>query len=176
MTFRYSNALVFAALLMALSSTAVAKDTGFYIGASIGGATVDADAIDVDDINFSSTDFAYKLLAGYQFNGLLAVEGGYRDFGSPTDSGVKIEPDGWDIYGVFGLPLGPVRLFGKLGGIAWESKSQFGSLTDKDDGFDLAAGVGLELELFGLGLRGEVEYFDMLSDTWMYTLGATFTF
>lgn len=169
-------ALAFTALTVMLSSNAMAKDTGFYIGASIGGATVDAKEFDAGDIDFSSTDFAYKILAGYQFNGILAVEGGYRDFGSPKDNGVKIDPDGWDIYGVAGLPLGPIRLFGKLGGIAWETKSRFGDLSEKDDGFDLGAGVGLEFELFGLGLRGEVEYFDMLGDTWMYTLGGTFTF
>lgn len=176
MNARQPVVLAFAALMALFSAAATAKDTGFYIGASVGGATVDAGNFDAEDIDFSSTDFAYKILAGYQFNGLLAVEGGYRDFGSPDEDGLKIAPDGWDIYGVAGLPLGPIRVFGKLGGIAWEAKSQFGDFSAKDDGFDLAAGVGLEIELFSLGVRGEVEYFDMLGDTWMYTLGATFTF
>jgi len=45
-----------------------------------------------------------------------------------------------------------------------------------DDGFDFSAGAGVEIELGSFGIRGEVEYLDVLDETWLYSVGATFTF
>ncbi len=144
------------------------KDRGFYFGGSVGSANVSADNIDFDE-----NDFAWKAFAGYQLIQLLAVEGGYVDFGSPSSSGIKVDANGWDAFGVVGLPLGPFRLFGKLGAIYWDS--DFSGAND-EDGTDLAAGFGVEFEVFSLGVRGEVEYFDALDNIWMYSVGATYTF
>ncbi|MEJ2138731.1 MAG: outer membrane beta-barrel protein [Gammaproteobacteria bacterium] len=159
-----------AAIALALSwpVSGSAKDKGFYIGGSIGSADVSEDSV-----NFDENDFAWKAFAGYQIIGLLAVEGGYVDFGSPSDSNLKLDPSGWDAFGVLGLPIGPVRLFGKLGAIYWDADSS--DISD-DDGTDLAAGIGLDFELFGLAVRGEVEYFDALDDIYMLSVGATYTF
>lgn len=170
---------LFAAAGLIWSAGASAKDEGFYLGASAGVASVE---VEESDVEFDESDFAWKVFGGYQFNGLFAVEGGYVDFGNPDkDYGdlignVDVDVTGFDLFGVVGLPLGPVRAFGKLGGVFWDAdvNTDFGS--GSDDGTELAAGVGLEFEIFGLGLRGEVEYFDVEDGIYLYTVGATFTF
>ena len=158
------------------TSAAMAKDEGFYIGASAGAVTIKDKVSDISDITFDESDFAFKIFGGYQFNGLFALEGGYVDFGSPSGDGIEVDAYGIDAFGVVGIPIGPIRGFAKGGGIYWDGDASAFGFTANDDGFDLAAGVGLELELFGLGVRGEVEYFDFADEVWMYTVGATFTF
>ena len=160
------------------ASTALAKDDGFYVGASVGSATIKDRVSDVGDIGFDESDFAFKLFGGYQFNGLFAVEGGYVDFGKPSDDLLKVDVYGIDAFGVVGLPIGPIRGFAKAGGIYWDAKASLRdtSLSASDDGFDLAAGVGLDFEIVGIAVRGEIEYFDFADDVWMYSVGATFTF
>ncbi len=160
------------------ASAAMAKDDGAYVGASLGLASFEEQDIDIDDIeDFDESNFAFKIFAGYQFNGFFAVEGGYVDFGNPSTDNIEVDAYGLDAFAVVGIPLGPIRGFAKGGGIYWEAETTAFDVFDvDDDGFDLAAGVGLELELFGLGIRGEVEYFDIADEVWMYSLGATFTF
>ncbi len=161
-----------------VTAPALAKDEGFYLGASVGSANVQQNGSDPDlgDFKFDESDFAWKIFAGYQFGPILAIEGGYRDFGSPDTTGLSVDPYGIDVYGVAGVPLGPVRLFGKLGGIYWNADTRVDGMKDSDDGFEVAAGVGLEFELGSFAIRGEVEYMDIFDDTWMYTIGATYTF
>ncbi|WP_169307087.1 outer membrane beta-barrel protein [Ferrimonas sediminicola] len=172
------NAVWLCLLFFLVAGTAQAKDEGFYLGASLGSATIEQEGSDPDlgDFNFDEDDFAWKIFGGYQFNGLLAIEGGYVDLGSPSDSGSEVDPYGLDLFAVAGIPLGPMRVFGKLGGIYWDSDLTQDGDKISDDGFDVAAGAGLEFELGSFALRGEVEYLDVLDGTWMYTIGATVTF
>ena len=53
-----------------------------------------------------------------------------------------------------------------------------GPVTVKDDeeGTDLAAGLGAQVELFGVGVRAEVEYFDFADDILAATVGLTYSF
>lgn len=164
--------------IFALFSTtaALAKDEGFYVGASVGAVTIEERVSDIGDVSFDESDFAFKIYGGYQFSGFFALEGGYVDFGSPSGNGISVDAYGVDAFGVVGIPIGPIRGFAKGGAIAWDAKASAFGFSESDDDIDLAAGVGLEFELFGLGLRGEVEYFDIADDVWMYTVGATFTF
>jgi hypothetical protein len=173
---RYLLAIV---LALSLSQAAFAKETGFYLGASIGAATVQQSGSDPDlgDFEIDDDDFAWKIFGGYQFNSIFAIEGGYRDFGKPETSITKTDLNGLDVFGLAGLPLGPIRLFGKLGAVYWEGDTTISGVSvSDDDGFEFGAGVGLDFELWKLAVRGEVEYFDVLDDTLMYTVGATFTF
>ncbi|MBY5921224.1 outer membrane beta-barrel protein [Ferrimonas balearica] len=169
--------LTLSVLLALASAPALAKDEGFYVGASLGSASIQQKGIDdIDFPEFDESDFAWKLFVGYQFGPVFAVEGSYRDLGSPTAGAAKVDPYGLDVFAVAGIPLGPIRGFGKLGGIYWDSDTKFEGQKSSDDGFDLAAGVGLEFELGSFAIRGEVEYLDILDETWMYTIGATITF
>jgi hypothetical protein len=159
------------------ASTALAKDEGFYVGASVGAVTIEEKISDFDDIDFDESNFAFKIFGGYQFNGLFALEGGYVDFGSSSNDFLDLDVYGIDAFGVVGIPIGPIRGFAKAGGIYWDAEAEVLDIFNADDdGFDFAAGVGLELEILGLGVRGEIEYFDVADSVWMYTVGATFTF
>lgn len=73
---------------------ALAKDAGFYIGGSVGSAKIEDKVSDIDEIEFDESDFAFKIFAGYQFNGVFALEGGYVDFGSPSNSNVEVDGSG----------------------------------------------------------------------------------
>jgi len=176
---RVRNVLVLMSLSLVVSAQAQAKDEGFYLGGSLGMATVQQSGTDPElgYFEIDDSDYAYKVFGGYQFSPIFAIEGGYRDLGKPSSRIAKTDLQGLDVFGIAGFPLGPLRVFGKLGGIYWDADTQIsGEKAGGEDGFDFGAGAGVEFELGSLGLRGEVEYFDMLSDTWMYSIGATFTF
>jgi len=183
----YKKSLFIIALLAGLSlvQPVAAKESGFYIGASLGSGTVQAEGTlpGGGDFNFDESDFAWKLYGGYTLGSWLGIEGGYVDFGSTTGSVaplVSAESDfsGLDAFVIAGLPIGPVRIFAKLGGIYWDNEVKFddGSPPADDDGFDIGGGLGLELSLFSVAIRAEVEYFDALDDVYLATIGATWTF
>ena len=90
--------------------------------------------------DFEANDTGYKFFASYEFANHLGIEGGYIDFGKPTDnffgqSGV-IDASGWNLYGVGNLPLTDgVDLFAKAGIVSWNADSIIdGVLVDTDDG------------------------------------------
>lgn len=156
-----------------------AKDEGFYLGVGLGLSSLEQNVSLTEGgrVKIDDTDYAYKLFGGYQLSPLLAVEGGLRNLGTLSSGRVKTDFNGIDAFAVAGVPLGPVRLFGKLGGIYGQSDTRIkGGVKFSNDGFDLGAGAGLEFELGSFGLRGEAEYFDALDGVWMYSVGATFTF
>ena len=66
-------------LAMVASSAAQAEDSGFYVGAGAG-VTTQNNAV------FHGSDTSFRLLAGYSLNRYFAVEGGYADGGTQTDS------------------------------------------------------------------------------------------
>lgn len=176
---RFRHVIASMLVFLVSVSTASAKDEGFYLGASVGLASTEAQysnpdfgAFDLDD-----NDFAFKLFGGYQFSPLLAVEGGYRDLGSTSEGIVGIDLQGFDLFAVAGVPLGPLRVFGKAGAIYWDSDGRVGRLDSfSDDGFDWGLGAGLEMEIGSIAVRGEVEYFDVLDGSLMVSGGVTLTF
>ncbi len=167
-------ALPLGATLFLLSTPASAnllgKDKGLYIGASVGAASTEFEenGVDIDD-----SDLAYKLFGGWQFNGLFAIEGGVNYFGEPGEDNVDAELTGISLFGVFGIPIGPVRAFVKGGGVAWDADVDG---ADDDDGVDLAGGVGVDFELFSIGWRVEYERFEAAESIDQASIGITFTF
>jgi OOP family OmpA-OmpF porin len=85
--------IALSALLLA-SGLVSAQQSGFYIGASIGSATVDIEdgaasaltQLGITNVsgNIDDTDFSYKLFGGYKINKNFAVEGGYANLGKFT--------------------------------------------------------------------------------------------
>ena len=183
----YKKSIFIIALLagLALVQPVAAKESGFYIGASLGSGTAQAKGTipGGGDFSFDESDFAWKLYGGYTLGSWLGFEGGYVDLGSASGSvsptvSAKSDFSGLDVFVIAGLPIGPVRIFGKLGGIYWDNEVKFddGSPAVDDDGFDVGGGLGLELSLFSVAIRAEVEYFDALDDVYLATIGATWTF
>lgn len=182
-----SAALAFAPL------TATA-DSGFYVGGSVGGATIEVDFGDTGIPDFPTEidedDTAYKLFAGYKFDlpGIdLGIEGGYVDFGKP-DFGVEVadvavdvelDPTGFNLWGIAGIEAGPLDLFAKLGYIFWDLEASVPgtSVDESDDGADIGYGLGVGFGLGPLQLRGEYEIYDIDdADLSMVSLGIAYQF
>lgn len=164
------------AVLLGIGAPAWAVDDGPYIGASIGQASFKDD---FEDINFDEDDTGWKVFGGARW-GMLGFEGGYVDFGNPAAAGGTIEANasGFDLFGMLILPLGPVDVFGKVGGIWWETESSVGGLRADDDGADLAWGFGLGLRLGSVQVRAEYERFEIgdLDELSMISIGAAWIF
>ena len=170
------------ALFSMIAGSAWADD-GLTLGASIGHANIE----DGDNtLSFDADDTGYKLFANYTFANYFAIEGGYIDFGEPSDDvlgqrGV-IDADGWTLYGVGALPLSDsFDLFAKAGVISWDAEATIDGIpiVGTDDGEDLALGIGGRWSSNGvLGLRAEFEWFDIseVDDVWMASVGVEFRF
>lgn len=160
--------LLAASLLPA--TTFAGTESGFYLGAGVGQASIgDIDPSNSGEINFDGTDTGWKVFGGYNFGWIpfldLAVEGGYVDFGKPDDTvnnvKVKVDTEAWDLFGLVGVNLGPVGLFGKVGILDWDANASGGGTSVSDQGTDPAYGLGLRFKIGSVEIRGEYEYFDV---------------
>lgn len=152
-------------------------DSGFYIGAGVGQGSVDGDLDGGEGgFSFDGDDTAYKLIAGYNFGIIplidLAAEIEYVDFGKPDDGGVEVDASAIAAFGLVGVNIGPIGVFGKVGMASWDA--DVGSLSD--DGTDPAYGAGLRFQIASFQIRAEYEYFDvdeadadLLSASLLYT-------
>jgi hypothetical protein len=182
-------ALSASAILFSLPlAQAVAADSGFYLGGSVGSTGIE---VEIDDgINlpetFDEDDFSWKLFGGYNF-GLgdvvtLGVEGAYVDMGGPSTEilniPVGIETTSFNVFGTLGFDIGPVGVFGKVGYANWDVEAFVDDLRIDDDGSDPVYGLGLRLNLGSVELRGEYEVYDVsdVEDVAMASLGIAFRF
>jgi hypothetical protein len=180
-------------LVLALFGVAQAAESGFYLGGSIGQTTlkVPSDIVDVPD--FSEDDTGYKIFAGYNWNLALfnlGIEGGYVDLGSPSDSllvdtSIKIDADGWNLWGMGGVNLGPFDIYAKVGMISWDASLSisgvdpgFGVGSLSDSGSDYGYGLGARVALGKFHIRGEWELYDIedTDDVYMFSLGLAWQF
>jgi len=184
---RFAVAMGAAVALLSLSQQAMA-DSGFYLGGSVGSATISAGLPDEtdSDFTFDENDFAWKAFGGYNFDLAvvdLGIEGGYVDFGAPSTTlageTLGLELAGWDLFGLAGLQLGPVGVFAKAGYFSWDVDLLVsGQKVDSDDGNDPAYGVGAKFALGSLQIRGEYEYFDVdgSNDVYLLSVGLVWSF
>ncbi|ODM56272.1 hypothetical protein BC455_20925 [Vibrio harveyi] len=178
-------------LLTALvSSFASAHDvSGFYLGAGVGSTDFD-DAGFMNDVSHqlalqsgrsvpltSDTDgSAYKLIAGYQINRIIAIEAQYTKY-ADTDvkvhniSALKLSHDTFTVAAnvgyTFNNGLRPFATLG-LGSISYEVKENITgkNYNHKDDGGTVRLGIGLEyapVMLGGLAFRAgyEVDHYTL---------------
>lgn len=183
--------MVAGTLLATAVPSAFAADNGFYLGGNIGSSLIeDRDDIDiegeVEEFDLDDNDFGWKAYAGYQFVPFLAVEGGYVDFGEIEDSigsvNIRSGLDGWSAFAVGKVPIAFVDLFAKFGIISYDIDVDLDA-DDFDDrisssGEDVAYGLGAAVNLGKLGIRAEVERFDIsdIDDLYLLSVGATYTF
>ncbi|PWB78894.1 MAG: cell envelope biogenesis protein OmpA [Holophagae bacterium] len=185
---RFSLSAALTAALALLAVPAVASDNGFYLGASVGQAEIKIEdlAEDAGTVDFSATDTAYKVFAGFRFLTFLGVEGSYVDLGAPQEDvdGGTLEADvtGYDAFAVGFLPLGIADVFAKVGMMSWDGKVNV-DLEDlsgsfSDSGTDPAYGLGFQLRFKSFAARAEVEYFDIAGadNVYMYSIGGSYTF
>ena len=164
------------ALLLVSGTAWAGGQSGLYLGASGGSA-----GLDVSDgtVSYNDSDTAYKIFAGYNFGIIplinLAVEGSYVDFGTAKGNGAETSVTGWDLFGLVGVNMGPVSLFGKVGAIQWDGKTNYP--TTGDSGTDPAYGVGLQFQISSIAIRAEYELFSLDKvDIGFASAGVSFTF
>ena len=177
--------LIIAVSILAMSQfSSAGSDNGFYLGGSIGQTSFGTDVEELDDIDEDAT--GYKIALGYNFGWIpsidLAVEADYRDFGSidSNTGGLDYQADitAYDLFGLIGVKLGPIGLFGKLGFSRADSDVEFDTENFSDSDSSNAYGVGVSIGLGSLALRAEHEIFDLdhVDDLSMTSIGVTLTF
>ena len=174
--------LIFTIVFMAISSSAMAgKDSGLYLGGSLGLSSLD---IAEEDFDFDDDDQGFKVFAGYNFGLIpmfdLAIEGSYVDFGEANATILEQDLDvgitAYDLFGVAGYNIGPVGIFGKVGHVWWDSESH--SVPDLDaSSSDMAYGIGLKVQFGSLAVRAEYERFEGdVADVDLISAGVSWTF
>jgi OmpA-OmpF porin, OOP family len=173
---------IICAILLTLGLTADAlAENGFYGGASIGQATIDA----CDGVtNCDDKDTSWKIFGGWEMNSNIAFEAAWVDFGeisgSVDGSAVSAEADGWTLAAKGILPLNEqFGVFGKFGMIMWDFKGGGAASGINDDGTDLMYGLGAQYMFTDqLGVVGEWEWYDIDNgnDIDLFSIGALFKF
>ena len=170
------KAILATALLLASTAT-MAADNGIYFGASLGDANID---IDQGLAQVDSDDTGWKVIAGIRPLDWFGVEASYVNFGEAEDGPLAANADGISAFGVFFVPAGPVDVFVKGGLISFDTSVEVDGLGDiyREDGTDLAYGVGVQFRLLSLAVRAEYEKFDIddVEDANMLSIGVTYTF
>lgn len=143
-------------------------DSGFYLGAGVGQASVDGDIDNGSskfNVDFDSDDTGYKLIGGYNFGIIplidLAAEIEYLDLGKPDDGGIEVDTSAIAAFGLVGFNLGPIGIFGKAGIASWDSDVSGIVGSASDDGEDPVYGAGLRFQIASFQIRAEYEYFDL---------------
>jgi OmpA-OmpF porin, OOP family len=175
---KFMGACVLAGVL--LPAAAEAEDPGFYVGASIGQASQEFSGFDANDT-------AFKLFGGWSFNKYLAVEGGYIDGGTQSDTisqlDVDISSDGFFVEGLAKWPLGKyVAPYAKLGYVFYDSTTKLSinnqSASESESDSDFIYGGGLEFKLGeNFRLRAEYEEVNLPESAFdIFSLAATWQF
>ncbi|MEM6818845.1 MAG: porin family protein [Pseudomonadota bacterium] len=177
-----------AGVTLALAAGTATADSGFYIGGSAGGATIEADFDGVSIPGLPSSidedDTAFKVFAGYDFDlpvVKLAVEAGYVDFGAPDldilGDPLTVETTALNLWGILGVDVGLVDLYGKVGYASWEADVSLQGVSDSEDGNDLAYGLGAAFGIGPVQIRGEYELYEFEDvDVSMLSLGVSYKF
>lgn len=160
---------------LAMPASALAgADSGFYIGAGAGDASV-------KDADFDASDSAYKVFGGYNIGFIplvdFALEASYVDFGNPSTSIGNVEVSGVNAFGLAGLSFGPFGIFAKAGMLSWDSDATFSGVNTSESGSDPAYGVGARFAIGSFAVRAEYELYDVdNADLDMVSVSGVFTF
>lgn len=163
--------------LIALT-TPLCQAAGFNLGASIGQSDIE----DNQRIQgFNDGDFAWKAFVGFRFLKFFGVEGGYQDFGSPSQSlagqTATYSVDGWDVWAVGILPIKKFELFGKVGILYGDYRSTVNGVSESSSESDLGYGIGIGWAFTKtFAMRLEYERFDTsaVDDLGALTIGVDF--
>lgn len=157
-----------------------------YVGAEIGQGD---QRWDCEGTSCDKKDTAWRIFAGWQAHRAFAVELGYVNLGTASfqDTGGSgtIETTAFDLSAIAGMPVGPVSLFGRLGGYRAESEGSFPGESLSNDKFGFLFGLGLGYDIGrNLGLRAEWKRylrvgggaFEDYADVDMLSIGALWRF
>jgi hypothetical protein len=154
------NRWLIGCFILFFSSSLFAKgDRGeqFYIG--VGAYQLNASG-EVDDIQLDDSDSSAAVFVGYKLSYFFAVEVGYYDLGSYSDTkylpapynitvDVDYEVDAWTLGFNLILPLKVVDLYAKLGTAAVNKESSVSNdiFLDNDNSLETYVGLGGNLNI-----------------------------
>jgi len=151
------KAAIAAATILAVSPLTAAADGHWYLGASVGSASL-AEDFDGFDIDADST--ALRLVGGWQFNDYFSLEGGYHNFGSFEQSfdvdgeiiDASLEADGFTLGATGTMPLGGnFSLYGRAGSFFWDGDAEINNVSQATpEDTNLYLGIGAS---YALGTR-----------------------
>lgn len=124
-----------AVALLAISPLSAQADGSFYVGGSVGSASLTED-FDGFDVDASST--AFRLIAGWQFNEYISAEAGYHQFGAFEQRfdvngeilNVSLKADGFTLGATGAIPLGErFSLYGRAGSFFWDGDADINNVS-----------------------------------------------
>lgn len=152
MKLKQTAALAVSLLLVAGPISAFAGD--FYLGASIGNATLDED---FDGLVVNDNSTAFRIIAGWRFNDYFTVEGGYHDFGDfeqTFDDGsgpmtATLSADGFILGATGRIPVSErFAVTGRAGMFFWNGSAEVNNVsqaTPEDSNLYLGVGVSFDV-------------------------------
>lgn len=153
-----------AVIAAVVATPLAAQERGFYVGASIGQATVkdSCEGLSGSGVSCDDTDTAWRIVGGYRFNRNFSAELGYTNFGKFQASGFglsdEIKANAFELTGIGSFPVAErFSLFGKIGFYRADvqERTNFGFSADETN-TDLTFGFGASFELSrAIALRGE---------------------
>lgn len=157
------------ALVGLMTTGLYGKQGGAYFGGALGQSFVKTDIGELEntDLKLNENGFAFKLMAGVKMGSVLALEGGYRSFGTVKSKTGDVEFESnitaYDLHALGRLDLQLLELFAKAGYSFWDQKSMISRDEINDSGANFSWGFGAMLKLGGLGVRAEWERFEVKS-------------
>lgn len=139
-----------AAVVVAFSPVTVHADGNFYLGGSIGSASLDEQ---FDGLAVDTGSTAFRLVAGWRFNDYFSLEAGYHSFGKfeqrfPNDGmpvKIGLQADGFTLGATGTIPLGDrFSLYGRVGSFFWNGNAEVNNVVEarpEDANLFLGAGV-----------------------------------
>jgi hypothetical protein len=170
----YKNRLIFLALAMLPAAAAVADNTGFYFGGSVGNST---EHFDASTFGVSADDTGYKVAAGVRPLDVLAGEVDYVNFGRASAGINYADTDGVGVFALAFLPIPVVDVYGRVGVVNWRVDANSPMFSFHRTGSDVAYGVGAGAHWGNLGARLEFERYQVAGATTVQlaTVGLTYT-
>jgi hypothetical protein len=177
------NRIVLIALLVTATGSATLHAQGsFYIGAGIGNTFFSDDYEDalnqVTEISENST--SWKIFVGAGITPNLALEGGYRDFGTIETNiaatAIESGSTAWDVALRGSIPIAFLEAFGKIGAMFLRNETTYNSLEAvyHSSNFMWGIGAGAKAGPIGIRLEWESMVVDIPDGLSMVSLGASF--
>ncbi|MDZ7370719.1 MAG: porin family protein [candidate division KSB1 bacterium] len=162
-------ALIVCSVILTGLGLAEAKSSGAYFGGGVGQSYVKTDLGELEntDLKLDESGFAYKIYAGVLTGRSLALEGGYRSFGTVKSKAgdIKYESNitAYDLHALGRVDLALVELFAKAGYSFWDQQNNITARESNKGGSNFSWGIGAVAKLGGLGVRAEWERFETKS-------------
>lgn len=147
----------------ASAEAAASEDAYAYVGGGPGYERMNGEDFTNTDGDLTKNRVSWKAMAGTKLGKLLALEGQYIDFGAANRNTDRIQATGWTAGIVLDLLVNQqLTPYAKVGALFWDTDSTFNSISRREEGTDLAYGLGLRLMIADqFSLRTEYEWFVM---------------